>query len=204
MLTDIYCITAEEYSQGRSNIEVVESMLAAEVEIIQYRDKKKSKAEKYQQLLQIRELTKEAEASLIVNDHVDLALAVEAEGVHVGQDDLPVEVVRELVGPEMIIGLSTHSPTEAQEAQQKGVDYIGVGPIFATDTKEDVCAPVGFEYLEYVVENIELPFVAIGGIKEHNIKQVQQRGAECMALVTEILEAEDIIEKIKDLRALLS
>ncbi|MGM0472306.1 MAG: thiamine phosphate synthase [Bacillota bacterium] len=198
--TDLYGITAEEYSRGRNNIEVVKEMIAADIGVIQYRAKNKDMLAKYEQAVKIRKLTDEAGVTLIINDDVDLALAVEADGVHIGQNDLPLEVVRELVGEEMIIGLSTHAPQQAQAAKRRGADYIGVGPIFATNTKVDVCDPVGLEYLEYVVENIDLPFVAIGGIKEHNIDQVAKRGADCISLVTEIVGALDIRAQIQRLR----
>ncbi|NPV26546.1 MAG: thiamine phosphate synthase [Firmicutes bacterium] len=198
---DIYGITAEEYSRGRSNLDVVAQMIAAGIKVIQYREKDKQMRQKYEECLKIREMTRQAGVTLIVNDHVDLALLVDADGIHLGQDDLPPEKVRELVGENMIIGLSTHSPTQAEAALKSGVvDYIGVGPIFATSTKKDVCAPVGLEYLDYVVKNIDLPFVAIGGIKEHNLAEVSGRGARCIALVTEIVGAEDIVAKVHSLR----
>jgi len=197
---DIYGITAEEYSLGRSNIEVAARMIEAGIRVIQYREKDKSDHQKYQECLKIREMTREAGVTFIVNDRADLALLVDADGLHLGQDDLATEVVRELVGGKMFIGLSTHSPAQAEAAVRLGVDYIGVGPIFATNTKKDVCNPVGMEYLEYVVKNIRLPFVAIGGIKEHNIAEVYRRGARCIALVTEIVGATDIGAKVRDLR----
>lgn len=197
---DLYCITAEEYSQGRDNIQVVESMIRAGIKIIQYREKEKKQQQKYLECLKIRQLTKDAGVTFIVNDDIDIAMLVKADGVHIGQDDLPIEKVRELVGAEMIIGLSTHSPDQARDAVQRGADYIGVGPIYRTFTKKDVCEPVGLEYLEYVVRNIDIPFVAIGGIKEHNIEEVVCRGAGCVALVTEIVGAESIEDKIKSIR----
>jgi len=201
--TDIYAITGEEFSRGRSNVEVVEELLAAGIKIIQYREKSKDLRRQYQECLEIRRLTREAGAAFIVNDHVDLALMVAADGVHLGQDDLPPEAVRRLVGPEMVIGLSTHSPEQARAAFECGVDYIGVGPIFPTQTKSNVVDPVGLGYLDYVVQNIPLPFVAIGGIKEHNIRQVRRHGARCIAMVTEILEAEDLGAKVQALRTAL-
>ncbi|BAF58824.1 thiamine monophosphate synthase [Pelotomaculum thermopropionicum SI] len=201
---DIYGITAWEYSLGRSNIEVVAQMIEAGIKVIQYREKERPARQKYEECLKIREMTREAGVTFIVNDHVDLALLVDADGVHLGQDDLPADRVRELVGDKMIIGLSTHSPAQARAAEKMGVDYIGVGPIFATKTKKDVCDPVGLEYLEFVVKNISLPFVAIGGIKEHNIAEVSSRGAKCIALVTEIVGAEDIKAKVRALRAIIS
>ena len=200
---DIYGITAEEHSLGRSNIEVVRDMIAAGIKVIQYREKDKPAREKYNQCVAIRKLTRQAKVVFIINDHVDLALAVGADGVHIGQDDLPPEKVRELVGDDLLIGLSTHSPAQAGEAAAAMVDYIGVGPIFATKTKQDVCDPVGIEYLEYVATNIKLPFVAIGGIKEHNIAEVARGGASCIALVTEIVGARDIVAKVQALRAIL-
>jgi len=200
VLPDIYCITAEKFSKGRSNIQVVKEMLAAGIKLIQYREKEKPMLEQYKECLEIRNLTAEAGAIFIVNDHVDLALAVAADGVHLGQDDLPLEAVREITGDGFIIGLSTHSPQQAAEAVERGADYIGVGPIFTTFTKKGVCAPVGLEYLDYVAKNIEIPFVAIGGIKESNVGLVRQHGAECVCLVTEIVGADSIQQKIDSLR----
>ncbi|MGI6648355.1 MAG: thiamine phosphate synthase [Bacillota bacterium] len=204
LAADLYGLTAEEYSLGRNNVEVVSQMIKAGLKVIQYREKDKKMREKYQECLKLREITRQAGVTFIVNDHVDLALLVGADGIHLGQDDLPVNRVRELVGKDMLIGLSTHSPAQAQSALEMGVDYIGVGPIFSTQTKKDVCAPVGLEYLDYVVKHIPLPFVAIGGIKEHNIAEVARRGAICIALVTEIVGATDIEAKIRNLRACLN
>ncbi|MEN6319653.1 MAG: thiamine phosphate synthase [Syntrophaceae bacterium] len=198
---DIYGITAEEYSLGRSNIEVVAQMIKAGIRVIQYREKEKCNRQQYEECLKIRELTREAGVTFIVNDRVDLALLVGADGLHLGQDDVPPEMVRKLVGDTMFIGLSTHSPEQAEAALKQDVDYIGVGPIFATNTKKDVCAPVGLEYLEYVVKNVPLFFVAIGGIKEHNIADVYRRGARCIALVTDIVGVPDINAKVHALRA---
>lgn len=200
--TDIYGITADEYSLRRGNIETVRLMIAAGIKVIQYREKDKSTRQMYDECLAIRELTSNSSVTFIVNDHVDLALAVEADGVHVGQDDLPPTAVRRLIGEDMIIGLSTHSPEQAQRANELTgiIDYIGVGPIFATKTKKDVCEPVGLEYLEYVVNNIPLPFVAIGGIKEHNTQLVKDSGAGIIALVSEMVGALDLDEKVRAIR----
>lgn len=202
--TDIYGITCEQYARGRSNVETVREMIEAGIRIIQYREKKKKALYKYQECLKIREMTKRAGVTFIVNDDVDIAILVKADGVHIGQEDLPVEKVKELVGNDMIVGVSTHSPEQARDAVRRGADYIGVGPIFPTQTKEDVCDPVGLEYLEYVVRNINIPFVAIGGIKEHNISWVREKGAKCIAMVTEIVGAEDISKKVETIRKVLS
>ncbi|UMZ73178.1 Thiamine-phosphate synthase [Natranaerofaba carboxydovora] len=201
--TDIYAITAEEYSRGRDNIEVVKEMLDGGIKLIQYREKKKPAGEKLEQCKKIRKLTKEAGCKFIVNDDVDIAMLVGADGIHVGQDDLPVNEIRKLVGEEMLIGLSTHSPKQAKEAASSGADYIGVGPVFKTNTKEDVVEPVGLSYVDYVYKNMDIPFVAIGGIKKHNIQEVMEKGAYCFAMVTEIVEADDIPDRIEKIRELL-
>lgn len=199
-LKGLYCITAERFSKGRDNLSVVRDMLAGGAKVIQYREKDMPMQKQYAQCLRLREMTREAGALLIIDDHADLAMAVEADGIHVGQTDLPIEAVRALVGKDMIIGLSTHDIGQAKDAAARGADYIGVGPIFETHTKADVSAPVGFAYLDDVAAGIRLPFVAIGGIKRHNLPEVLAHGASCAALVTEIVEAPDITGMVADLR----
>jgi len=196
----IYAILSEEHSAGRSNIEVAGLLLQAGARVVQYREKEKKARAMLEECRTLRDMTGRAGATFLINDHVDLALLCHADGVHVGQEDLPVTAVRELLGPDKIIGLSTHGPDQAQAARASGVvDYIGVGPIFSTTTKKDVCAPVGLEYLDYVVKNIDLPFVAIGGIKEHNLARVCERGARMVCMVTEIVGAGDILAKTQTL-----
>lgn len=198
----IYGITAEKFSNGRSNIEVVREMIRGGVSVIQYREKHAHKAIRdiYEECREIREMTRRHDVVFIVNDFVDIALLVDADGVHLGQDDLPVDQVRKLVGKDKLIGLSTHSPDQARAALAIGADYIGVGPIFETRTKENVCAPVGLDYLEYAIANVPIPFVAIGGIKEHNLHEVCRRGARSVCLVTEIVGAPDIARTVRQLR----
>jgi thiamine-phosphate pyrophosphorylase len=198
--TDIYCLTAESLSCGRSNLTVVEEMIQAGIKIIQYREKEKPFGEKYRECMKIREMTRANDVTFIVNDHVDLALMTQADGVHIGQTDYPIEAVRTLTGNNFIIGISTHAPEEAMRAQEAGADYIGVGPIFSTKTKTDVCDPVGLEYLEFAVKNITIPFVTIGGIKEHNIHDVVRLGATCVGIVSEITGADNIGKKIQSIR----
>ncbi|MBI4806220.1 MAG: thiamine phosphate synthase [Desulfovibrio sp.] len=200
----IYAILSEEHSLGRSNLDVAEELLLAGVKVVQYREKDKKAGAMYDECLVLRDMTRQAGATFIINDHIDLALLTEADGVHIGQEDLPPAAVRKLIGPGRIIGLSTHGPGQARAAQTSGlVDYIGVGPIFATKTKKDVCDPVGFEYLDYVVEHVPMPFVAIGGIKEGNLAEVRGRGARMACLVTEIVGAGDIAGKVRSLQAIM-
>lgn len=198
---DLYALTDSRLSLGRSVQEVAEALLDAGVRILQYREKTKSGREMLEECRLLRRLTLQAHATFLVNDHLDIALLCDADGVHVGQDDLPVADVRRLLGPDKIIGLSTHSPEQARAALRDGVDYIGVGPLFATTTKTDVCAPVTLDYLDFVVANISLPFVAIGGIKTHNITEVARHGARCCALVSELVGAPDIRARVHEVRA---
>lgn len=197
----IYGITAEKFSRGRTNIEVVTKMVEGGVAVVQYREKRPDKS--FRQMLEecraIREITRRAGVVFIVNDHADLAMLCGADGVHVGQDDYPVADVRRLVGPGILIGVSTHSAEQARLAVSEGADYIGVGPIFGTQTKDDVCAPVGLAYLEHAAREVKLPFAAIGGIKLDNIGEVARRGAKTICLVTEIVSASDIAATVRTL-----
>jgi thiamine-phosphate pyrophosphorylase len=198
---DIYCITASQFSLGRSNLDIVRQMLEADIKVIQYREKDFSMRQKYQECLAIRDLSAQYNACFIVNDDVHLALAVESDGIHVGQDDLPVEKVRDLVGDNMLVGLSTSSPEQVENAAKTGiVDYIGVGPLYQTFTKKDAQPAAGLVFLDYVVSHCQIPFVAIGGIKESNLAQVITHGATCVCLVSEIVCAPDIGAKIRNLR----
>lgn len=200
----VYCITCFERSLNRGTRFVAGKMLGAGVRLIQYREKYRSDREKYDECLWLRKVTKKYGAILIVNDNPALAVACGADGLHLGQDDLPVPAARKLLKKNMFIGVSTHSPLQARKAVKEGADYIGVGPVFKTDTKSGVCKPAGLEYVRYVSRNINLPFVAIGGIKEHNIAGVIRAGATCICLVTEITESKDIKSKISRIIPLLS
>ncbi|WP_319585448.1 thiamine phosphate synthase [uncultured Desulfobulbus sp.] len=201
--TGVYGITAAKFSAGRSNVEVVQQMIKGGIRLIQYREKRphKSFAEMLEECRAIRHLTREAGVLFIINDYPAIAQLVDADGVHVGQDDFPVPAVRQLIGPHKLIGLSTHGPQQAAAAVAAGADYIGVGPIYSTQTKEDVCAPVGLGYLDHVVRTCPLPFVAIGGIKEHNLGEVLAYGATTVCLVTEIVGAADITATSSRLQA---
>ncbi|MFK5953019.1 MAG: thiamine phosphate synthase [Desulfobacterium sp.] len=200
----IYGILAEKFSRGRDNVTVARLMVKGGIDVIQYREKRheKSMQEMYAECLAIRKITREAGIPFIVNDFVGLALMVKADGVHVGQDDLPVTAMRALVGDQMIIGCSTHSPDQAEKAIKDGADYIGVGPVFSTQTKENACDAVGFSYLNHVATQHSLPFVAIGGIKIDNLADVVHQGARCVCLVTEIVGAEDIPGTIREIKTI--
>ena len=197
----LYGITAENFSKGRSNYEIVTEMIKSGIKIIQYREKFKSLREKLEEAKILCELCKKNNVLFIVNDHVDIALMVDADGVHVGQEDMPVSEIRKILGANKIIGLSTHSVEDAYKVLLQDLDYIGVGPIFPTTTKDR--AAVGIEYMEYVEKNINLPYIAIGGIKEANLLQVVEKGARRIALVSEIVGADDIVEKVDSLNNIM-
>ena len=195
---DLYCLTHREVSAGRGNIATARKMLEGGAKILQYREKDLEGRQRYAEALEIRKMTRDYGCRFYVNDYVELALMVEADGIHVGQDDYDPLLLRKFLGESMVIGLSTHSPDQMRKAHELPVDYLGVGPIFATKTKKNVCPPVGFEYLEHAAAHSTLPFVAIGGIKKHNIRDVLERGARCTALVTEITGAEDPTREVRD------
>ncbi|MDW7651653.1 MAG: thiamine phosphate synthase [Bacillota bacterium] len=199
--TDIYGITCEELTPGGDNLEAVRQMVNAGVKIIQYREKDKSKREKYEECRVIREMCKPAGVLFIVNDDVDIAILSKAGGVHVGQDDLPADAVRRLVGPEMVIGVSADTPAQVEDAIARGADYIGVGPVFGTQTKKDAGEPVGLDLIETIANNYKIPLVAIGGITEENILDVRRRGVSCSAMVSALVGCADIeaaVEKIRE------
>ncbi len=200
----LYGILGEAFSLGRSNVETAKLLVEGGIDILQYREKahKKDRRDMLAECREIRKITADAGVPFIVNDFLDIALMVEADGVHVGQEDLPVTAVKKLA-PDLMVGCSTHSPDQASQAVKDGADYIGVGPIFSTQTKEDVCDAVGFEYPDHVVAEHTIPFVAIGGIKRHNIKAVADRGASTICLVTEIISIPDIKERIKEIRNII-
>lgn len=200
----IYGILGEKFSLGRTNVDVAQQMVDAGIDVLQYREKTKDKSLKdiYRECREIRRITRDAGIPFIINDYADIALMVGADGIHQGQDDLPIKALRK-IAPDMMLGCSTHSPAQAQKAIADGADYIGVGPIFTTQTKEDVCDAVGFEYLEHIAKTHDIPFVAIGGIKLHNLKDVVSRGARTICLVTEIIGAKNIEKRIKEIKQIL-
>ncbi len=200
----VYGILGEKYSLGRSNVEVAKLMVEGGIDVLQYREKltTKSLQEIYLECREIRKITADAGIPFIINDFAEIALMVNADGIHQGQDDLPIKELRK-IAPLMMLGCSTHSPEQARKAIGDGADYIGVGPLYTTTTKDDVCDAVGLEYLEYVVQNHDIPFVAIGGIKQHNLEDVVRRGAKTVCLVTEIIGAEDIAGRIQEIKQIL-
>jgi len=196
---DVYPVTCERLSEGRTNLEVLEAVIQGGSKIIQLREKDYPKRDLYNLALEFRKITTRAGVLLIINDHVDIALAVEADGVHLGQEDLPVEVARNLA-PELLIGASTHSLEQALQTQKDGADYINIGPIFSTETKEGVGRSLGPTAISEISPQIKVPFTVMGGINEANIDQVLAQGARRVAMVTAITKAADIAKKVRSLK----
>ena len=196
---NIYPVTCEELSQGRSNLEVLEAVIRGGAKIIQLREKEYQKKDLYHLALKFREMTAKDGVLLIINDHVDIALAVDADGVHLGQEDLPLTVARQLA-PELLIGASTHSLDQALQAEKDGADYINIGPIFITKTKEGVGHSLGPAAISEISPHVEVPFTVMGGINEANIDQVLAQGARKVAMVTAITRAADIAAKVRALQ----
>ena len=187
----IYLLTDDACLQGRPLLACVEEALGAGVTLLQYRSKYKDGGAMYREALALKELCDRYHVPLIINDRVDVALAVGAAGVHVGQDDLPCRVVRNLVGDDFLIGVSAHNPEEAREAAAAGADYLGCGAVFGTATKAGV-GTLGLERLRSIRQAVSLPIVGIGGVKATNYGQVLATGANGAAIISGILAATDI------------
>ncbi|HNR32614.1 MAG TPA: thiamine phosphate synthase [Candidatus Hydrogenedentes bacterium] len=189
--SDLYVVITEAFCGGRPGLEVLEACLEAGVRVVQFREKDLDDSERYQQGLAFRARTREADALLIVDDRLDLALAVGADGVHLGRLDLPIEAARR-IAPTLVIGASTHNLGEALVAQDAGASYINIGPIFPTRTKAVPTGAVAPEMIEVIAPFLRVPFTCMGGITADNVHEVLQRGARHVAVVTAVTAAPDI------------
>jgi thiamine-phosphate pyrophosphorylase len=182
--------------------EVVEAALRGGVQVVQYRDKQADAQTRLSQAQQLQHLCQEYGALFIVNDYLDLALALDADGVHLGQQDYPMSVARQLLGPTKLVGRSTTNPTELQRAIAEGADYIGVGPVYETPTKAGKAA-AGLEYVRYALAHAPMPWFAIGGIDRSNLDEVVAAGARRVAVVRAVMQAENPQDTTEQLRAKL-
>ena len=196
----IYLVTDEACLHGRPLLECVEEALAAGVTLVQYRAKAADGGVLYAEACKLKELCDKYNVPLIINDRLDIALAVGAAGVHLGQDDLPCAVARRLLGEDFIIGVSAHNPAEAVQAVSEGADYLGCGAVFGTATKHDV-AKLGLENLRAIRKSVVVPMVGIGGITADNYAEVLATGADGAAIVSGILAQDDISAVVKKLVA---
>lgn len=188
----LYVVLGREFSGGRDFYEVAEKAIAGGAGAIQLRDKEMPKREFLQWAYRLRDLTREHQVTFIINDHIDIAQAVDADGVHLGQDDFPIREARRVLGPHVIVGASTHNVEEARDAVEDGATYINIGPVFPTQTKKGVVNPVGPDLITQVTSVVKHPFTVMGGIKIHNVDEVLKRGAQRVAVVTAVVGEEDI------------
>jgi thiamine-phosphate pyrophosphorylase len=200
----LHVLTDRKASRGRSHLQVAEAAIAGGADVLQFRDKEASGGRLYREALQLRKLTRDARVPFIVNDRLDIALAVDADGVHVGQSDLPASVVRRILGPGKFLGVSVVTVEEAIRAEKDGADYLGVGPVFeARGTKPNTGPPLGVDCIARIRRHCRLPIVAIGGINADNAQRVREAGADAAAVISAIVSADDISHATRQLRRLL-
>ncbi len=193
---DLYAVISSNLSSHDDPKEILDGVLKTGIKIVQLREKHLSKNEKYSLAKYFRTKTREKDVLLIINDDIDIAVSVEADGVHLGNEDLPVEAARKIAS-ELIIGKSSHNLEEALEAQAMGADYINVGPIFITPTKQNA-EPVGIELFRKVKEKVEIPITVMGGVGKNNLSEVCRAGADKIAMVRAIIDG-DIESNVEDL-----
>lgn len=185
----LYLVTDRRLSLGRSTVEVVAAAVSGGVTCVQLREKHCSTREFLEEARRVRELLVGTGVPLIINDRLDVALAVAADGVHLGQNDMHLSDARRLVGERIVIGISAESVADAIRAEAEGADYIGVSPVFTTPTKMDTAPPLGLEGLREIRRAVSLPLVAIGSIRHDNAAEVLRAGADGLAVVSAIVSA---------------
>jgi thiamine-phosphate pyrophosphorylase len=196
-LSGLYIILDPSVCPDRPLVEVLTIAAEAGATLFQYRNKTASMKEAYEEALALRRVAAQAGVLFIVNDRCDLALAVDADGVHLGQGDLPIDMARKVMGPDKLIGISTHNPDQVREATAGKPDYLGFGPIFKPGSKQDHDPLVGLEGLRAMRSFTSLPVFAIGGIQIEQVQAVMQAGADGVAVISAILKATDIREAVR-------
>ena len=187
----LYLVTDRALSLGRSNLEVIEAAISGGVTLVQLREKEASTQEFYQEGLNIKDYLEAARIPLIINDRIDVALALDADGVHLGQEDMPVDVARKILGPCKIIGASAFTTQEAVAAESMGADYLGLSPIFVTTTKPELVAEIGLEGISSLKQAVKIPIVGIGSMHQSNAYEAVRAGLDGVAVVSAICSQED-------------
>jgi len=187
----LYLVTDRGLARGRSTLEVVKAAVSGGVTCIQLREKDCSTREFIEQALAMKSFLEARNIPLIINDRLDVALAVAADGVHLGQNDMPLEMARKIAGRSMLIGISAESVQDAIAAENGGADYLGVSPIFATPTKTDTAPPLGLDGLQEIRKHVKIPLVGIGGLNKSNAAEAIRSGADGVAVVSAIVAAND-------------
>ena len=188
--SDLYVVITESFCAGRSALEILAQCITAGVKLVQLREKNLNDRELLALARAYRDATREAGALFIMNDRLDIALAAQADGIHLGQNDMPIADARR-IAPYLIIGASSHSLEEALGTQEAGADYVNIGPIFATQTKNVQAGAVGPELISEITPQLHIPFTCMGGIKRENMDVVLEQGAQILAVVTAVTAADD-------------
>ncbi len=187
----LYLVTDRNILGQRDFYQAVEAALSGGVTLVQLREKETPGCDFYQTAAALKKLTARYNVPLLINDRLDIALAVDADGVHIGQQDLPLPVARKLLGPQKIIGYSVSNLAEALYGEKHGADYLGAGPVYTTTTKEVSIQPLGVEGLRAIKQAVSVPVVGIGGINQENVCEVKKSGADGIAVVSAILGSSD-------------
>ena len=187
----LYLVTDRSLSLGRSNFEVIQKAVGGGVTLVQLREKEATTRAFYQEGLEIRGYLKTRNIPLIINDRIDIALAVDADGVHLGQEDMPIDVARKILGPRKIIGASVFNLEEAKIAEAMGADYLGLSPIFVTATKPELVRQIGIEGIPSLKEGVQIPVVGIGSMSQANAYEAVKAGLDGVAVVSAICSHED-------------
>ena len=196
----LYVVTDAGLSRGRSHEEVLQAAIEGGATVVQLRDKEATTRQLVEMGRRLRELAHRMEATFIVNDRLDVALAVDADGVHVGQDDMPAALTRKLMGPGKIVGVSASTVEEALQAQADGATYVAASPVFSTPTKTDAPPPTDLDGLTAIAQAVRVPVIAIGGINSENAEAVIRAGAAGVAVVSAVVAAPDVAAAARQLR----
>jgi len=195
----LYVITESGISKGRSNEEIVREAIAGGAEIIQLREKSWDKNRVKEEAIKLLKICKETNVLFILNDYVDVALEINADGVHLGQSDMSIKAARKISNKKnknLIIGISTHSVEQAVQADKEDVDYITIGPIYKTRVKDYT---VGTNIINQIINKINKPLIAIGGINKNNIDSVLEQGVKSIAVISTVVSSDDVKESVKEL-----
>ncbi|MEA5008078.1 thiamine phosphate synthase [Clostridium tyrobutyricum] len=196
----LYLVTDRRFIGEKPLKKAVEEAIIGGVTLVQIREKSASTREFYNVALEVKQVTSHYNVPIIINDRIDIAQAIDADGVHLGQSDMPLSIARKILGDKKIIGISTGNIEEALEAESGGADYIGIGTIFNTGTKKDTDNPLGVDGLKKVYGSVNIPAVAIGGINHDNFKDILSTGVDGIAVVTAILRSKNITSAAKQLK----
>lgn len=200
----LYLVTDRGLARGRSNLEIVTAAVDGGATVVQLREKDCPTLEFIEQALLIKAFLKTRHIPLVVNDRVDIALAVKADGVHLGQTDMPLNMAKDILGDTMLIGISAESIEDAITAEKGGADYLGVSPIYATPTKTDTAPALGLEGLREIRKAVKLPLVGIGGLNTDNAADVIRNGADGVAVVSAIVAADDPSAAARELKQIIN